>query len=137
MSPIPLSRIRVRSARILVVEDDVSSAECLAEVLAAEGHAVAVALDAYEALASVEDFTPDVAIIDIGLPRVSGIQVAAALRTIARLSDCRYVALTGYTGEDIARAIAAARFDVHMTKPMNVERLLSIVANTARERRAG
>ena len=121
----------------MVVEDDVSSAECLADILAAEGHTVAVALDAYEALASVEDFTPDVAIIDIGLPRVSGIQVAVALRAITRLSDCRYVALTGYTGEDITRAIAAARFDAHMIKPMDVERLLSIVANTARVRRAG
>src|SRR5882724_7360303 len=71
-----------------------------------------------------------IAIIDIGLPRVSGIQVAAALRAIGLLNECRFVALSGYTGDDTTRAIAAARFDVHMTKPMDVERLLSIVAST-------
>jgi two-component system CheB/CheR fusion protein len=65
---------------------------------------------------------------------VSGIGVVTALRALPVLGGCMYIALTGYTGDEIARQIASAGFDVHMTKPVNVEQLLGLV-NGARDRR--
>jgi CheY-like chemotaxis protein len=70
----------------LVVDDDADSAECLAAILSVNRNDVVIALSAAEALATVEDFTPDVAIIDIGLPGETGIQLAAALRALPQLN---------------------------------------------------
>jgi CheY-like chemotaxis protein len=135
-SILPPSRIRVRAVRVLIVEDDFDSAESLAAILGHEGHEgheIVVALSAAEALAEVEDFTPDVALIDIGLPVITGIDVAEKLRALPRLADCKYVALTGYRGGDVTREIESAGFHALITKPMNIEQLLKIVADTGRE----
>jgi PAS domain S-box-containing protein len=108
--------------RILVVDDNVDAVEVLAEALGELGYTVRVAHDGPEALEVVTGFTPEIALLDIGLPVMDGYELAERLR--ARFgATVRLVALTGY-GQDADRARSrAAGFDEHLVKPIELERL--------------
>jgi CheY-like chemotaxis protein len=127
---IPPSGIRERATRVLVVDDDFDSAEVLGVILAAKGYDVRVGLSAKEALAIVEDFTPHVALIDIGLPSTTGYELLAALRANAALGACRYVAVTGYDGKDLAQRSIRAGFHEHLVKPVAIPTLLAAIASS-------
>src|SRR4051812_41384114 len=83
--------------RLLIVEDNVDSAEILSLLLQREGFEVRTALDAQEALSVIDEFLPDVAILDLGLPGITGYELVAKLKTSPGLESCRFVALTGYS----------------------------------------
>jgi signal transduction histidine kinase/ActR/RegA family two-component response regulator len=118
----------VNAVRVLVVDDNVDSAEMLREMLGAVGYDVAIAHDGPSGLALAERFVPDVAVLDIGLEVMDGYEVARRLRESAALAACRLVALTGY-GQDTDRARSkAAGFDAHLVKPVDVETLLDALA---------
>jgi signal transduction histidine kinase len=89
---------RRRHRRVLVVDDNADCAESLRDVLRLDGHEVAVAHDGPAALTKLEEFTADVVLLDVGLPRIDGYMVAHAIRArnAARRSRPRLVALTGY-----------------------------------------
>lgn len=107
--------------RILIVEDQVDSAEALAVALRLEGHDVRVAYDGESGIAAAAELVPDVALLDIALPRLSGYAVAERLRALPGLRDAFLVALTGF-GEDDDRARALeAGFDLHFTKPVDFD----------------
>jgi DNA-binding response OmpR family regulator len=110
--------------RILVVDDNADTARSLAALLEMEDFEVEVALNADAALEAVEDFQPDVAIIDIGMPRVDGYSLCRSLR--ARVSGCRMVA---YSGQPPSKEDQAALFDMHVRKPtVPVEAILALLA---------
>lgn len=113
--------------RVLVVDDNAEAADSLAEIVSLLGHAVEVAYDGPSALDKARAHPPDVVLCDIGLPGMSGYEVAAALRA-AGAASMQLVAVTGYTRpEDLQRA-ARAGFDVHLAKPCDpaqIERLLA------------
>ncbi len=114
--------------RILVVDDNVDAATTLAELLRAYGHEVETAFDAPTALDKLRCFWPSLAILDIGLPGMDGYALAARMRELAVGQPLRLVALTGYgQADDRARALAAG-FDRHMTKPVDFDLLLAVVA---------
>jgi len=124
-----------RSERILVVDDNVDAAETLSRLLRLQAHEVRVAYDGLAALAAARDMNPDVVFLDIGLPKLDGIEVARSLR--ARRDGPRplLVAMTGFgQAEDRART-AAAGFDHHLTKPVD-PKLLQTLMQTARGARA-
>jgi len=112
---------------VLIVEDDEDAAELMQALFAAVGHRTRVARDGIAGLSEVLSRPPDVAFVDIGLPRMDGYEVA---RTIRRSDhgECVYlVALTGYgRPEDRARALAAG-FDVHLVKPLEIHRVTEIL----------
>jgi len=115
-------------SRILIVDDNVDAAMTLAEIVGWMGYEVRAAHDAPGALKSLDSFTPQLAILDIGLPGMNGYELATQLRTLAGLHDLKLIALTGYgEAHDRQRALAA-RFDEHLVKPVTAERLLEIVA---------
>lgn len=110
--------------RILVVDDNVDAADLVAEILALQGHAVAVAHGGREALAQAEAFGPDVIFLDIGMPDMDGYEVAAAVRHAPWGHAPRIVALTAW-GDAASRARATASgFDAHLVKPAPLDFLL-------------
>ncbi|HEY6823076.1 MAG TPA: ATP-binding protein [Steroidobacteraceae bacterium] len=104
------------SQRVLIVDDYADSAESLALLVRSWGHEVTTARDGPAALALVERFAPDIALLDIGLPRMNGYELARQLRALARHRPLRLVAMTGYGREEDRRASRAAGFDLHVIK---------------------
>lgn len=118
--------------RILVVEDDRDSSEILELILASAGYAVRTAADASEALMVAVEHRPEVAIIDIGLPVVSGLDVAIKLQSLPELELCRYIALSGYIGQGLPELTLAAGFQRRLLKPVGAETILQAVAELLR-----
>jgi two-component system, sensor histidine kinase len=117
--------------RVLIVDEDFDSAEILSVVLTQEGFDVQVALEASAALTIIDDFVPDVAIVDIGLPGVNGYELAAALRAKPELSACRFIAVSGYVADRMSELSAKAGFEAHLTKPIRHNDLLRILRDAA------
>ena len=122
MTPVP--------CRVLVVDDNVDAARTMAMLLELEGYQVECAFDGQQALDCVRDRPPDALLLDIGLPRLDGLEVARRLR--AQSGDAArkrlLVAVSGY-GRDQDRAQALqAGFDLHFTKPADPEQLLQVLA---------
>ena len=114
--------------RILVVDDNVDAASMLSMLLEASGHEVLVEHDARAALARVETIRPDVFLLDIGLPEIDGNELARRLRARPATTDALMVAITGYgQAEDRARSWEAG-FDHHFVKPVDLEKLFTILA---------
>jgi len=124
--PEPASRgaepIAAPRRRVLIVDDNADAANSLAMLLGCVGHETQVAYGAPEALVCVESFRPDVALLDIGLPGMSGYELARRLRTLAP-EGLRLVALTGYGQLEDRLQARAAGFDDHLVKPADMEAL--------------
>jgi CheY-like chemotaxis protein len=129
--PAPVPPPKPAPLRILVADDYPDGREMLAFLLERQGHTVAVAPDGPTAIAVAADFAPDVAILDIGMPGVSGYDVAQELRRL-RGESLALVALSGL-GEAADKARAAeAGFDMHFTKPVDINVLSTYLADVGR-----
>lgn len=118
--------------RILVVDDNTDAAEMLAALLAFDGHDVRTAANGPDALDVVREFSPEIAFLDIGLPGMSGFELARRLRAVPGLADATLVAVTGWGRKEDRRESKNAGLDHHLTKPVNPEEILTLVANYAR-----
>lgn len=111
--------------RILLVDDNTDAAELLADMLIMVGHHVVVAHDGPSALDALDGFTPEVALLDIGLPVMDGYELAKQLGERLGAASPRLMAMTGY-GQPSDRARSAeASFEHHFVKPVAVEQLLA------------
>jgi signal transduction histidine kinase len=105
--------------RVLVVDDNVDSADSLALILRLQGHLVETAHDGEDAIAHCENFQPDAILLDIGMPGLDGYQVCERIRMRPWGRDVLMVAQTGWgQAQDRARTLEAG-FDVHLTKPID------------------
>ena len=111
----------VPSRDVLIVEDNADARETLRRLLELQGHRVRVAAEGAAALEAVRDWTPDVALVDIGLPGIDGYEVARRMRASGK--PIRLVAITGYGLPEDRRRTAEAGFDVHLVKPVDHEQL--------------
>jgi PAS domain S-box-containing protein len=118
--------------RILVVDDNVDAADSLSRLLRLHRHEVQVAHDGLAALAAAPGFAPDVVLLDLGMPKLGGLEVAVRLRDDG--SRALLVALTGFGQADDRARTAAAGFDHHLTKPVDPQQLLALLRTV---RRAG
>ncbi|MFI5198712.1 MAG: ATP-binding protein [Thermoanaerobaculia bacterium] len=109
--------------RILVVDDNVEAALTLAELLALEGHETHVAHDGPSAVDAARRLSPDVAILDIGLPGFDGLEAARRLRAEPELRGLLLVALSGWVQPDDRARSRAAGFDHHLAKPVQLKNL--------------
>jgi len=116
------------ACRVLVVDDNQDAAESLQMLLERDGHDVRIAFDGPAALAMGAEFQPEVAFVDIGMPGMSGYELAASVRKQPWGAGIRMVALTGW-GQDSDRLNAKeAGFDDHLVKPAAPETLRRMLA---------
>jgi CheY-like chemotaxis protein len=114
--------------RILVVEDSADARVGVQLLLEQFGHVVDSAADGAEGLAKLDEFRPDVALIDLGLPGMDGYELARAARARPDGRSVRLVAISGYgQAEDRQRALAAG-FDLHLAKPVDPTALQELLA---------
>jgi PAS domain S-box-containing protein len=117
------------SRRILVVDDLVEVAEDMAALLReALGHDVRTAHDGPTALRAAAEFRPELVLLDLGLPGMSGYDVARRLRGLPGLGDVALVALTGWGQEDDRRKTREAGFNHHLVKPVGLKELQPLLA---------
>lgn len=120
--------------RVLIVDDNLDAAETLAMMLELLGQETRQEHDGKSALRAAEEFRPDVVFLDIGLPGLSGHEVASRLRRDLGMTDVYLIALSGYGTEEDRRKSFYAGFDSHLVKPLDPAALPGILA--AAERRA-
>jgi len=114
--------------KILVVDDKVDGAKSLAMLLTMQGHQVQTAHDGPTALQTIKTFHPDIVLLDIGLPGMSGYEVAAQLQDDPERENMLLVALTGYGQPEDRLRSSEAGFDSHLVKPASPQALASIIA---------
>jgi CheY-like chemotaxis protein len=112
---------------VLVVEDNEDTAESLASILRVWGHEAHVTFDGIRALEAVEAFAPHVVVSDLGLPGMTGYELARRLRDRPGLGGVLLVALTGYGREEDGRRAVDAGFDHHLVKPLDLARLADLL----------
>jgi DNA-binding response OmpR family regulator len=122
MSALPQAEAR----RVLVVDDNQDAADSLAMLLSAQGDEVRAAYDGEEALEADRGFLPGIVLLDIGLPKLSGYDVARDIRR-RRGAGVLIVAITGWGQEEDRQRSRDAGFDHHFTKPVDIESLLDVI----------
>ncbi len=123
-----------KGCRVLIVDDNLDAAESLAALLELSGHDVRTAFDGPAGLQAALDHTPDVMLLDIGLPGLTGIEVAERIRRQSTLERIVLVAMTGYGQESDRQRSRDAGFDHHLTKPADfaeLEKILAAVGETS------
>ena len=116
----------VATAKILVIDDNKDAANTLTELLELAGHEVRKANTGEEGLKIAQEFNPSVIFLDIGLPDVTGYEVAKMIRSIETIHNCTLIALTGYGTEADKQMALDSGFDLHLTKPLDYEKLEAI-----------
>jgi len=124
----PVRSSTFTALRILVVDDNCDAADTLAALLGAMGHTTAIANDGHAALRVLAGFAPAVVFLDLGMPGMSGYEVAAAIRKDPRHDGLRLVALTGWGGPADRERSARAGFDLHLTKPATLDTIEAALA---------
>jgi len=113
-----------RRGRVLIVEDNRDSGELLCEMIESEGFSARLAHDGFAALQEFTSFSPDVIVLDIGLPGMDGYEIAGRIRRLESGSRTRLIALTGW-GRSTDRILSKqAGFDDHLVKPVVFSELL-------------
>jgi signal transduction histidine kinase/ActR/RegA family two-component response regulator len=115
------------SQRVLVVDDNQDAAESLCELLADNGYACRLALDGPGGLAAVREFDPDIVLLDLGLPKLDGYEVARRIRAMPRGIERVLIAVTGYGEEQDRSRSAQAGFAAHLVKPVDLDKLLTVI----------
>jgi signal transduction histidine kinase/ActR/RegA family two-component response regulator len=120
--------VRADKQRVLMVDDNQDAVDLLAAMLDFAGYETAKAYDGASAIASAQAWAPDVVILDIGLPDMSGYEVARRLREKAAFTETPLVALSGWGSAEDKRKATAAGFDLHFTKPVDADALCAALA---------
>ncbi|MGQ9427214.1 PAS domain S-box protein [Gilvimarinus sp. F26214L] len=129
--PGALTNVSQTSRRILIVEDNTDSAETLAILLRLNGHEVEVIHNGLEAVEVAERFTPELLLLDIGLPGLDGYEVCRRIRQRPWAEAAVIVALTGWSQDEDRQQSAAAGFDYHIVKPVSYSALSDILAQVS------
>jgi DNA-binding response OmpR family regulator len=112
--------------RILVVDDNEDAADSLAMLLTVRGDEVRIAYDGAQAVEAEQAFHPEVVLLDIGLPKLSGYDVARRIRSV-RGEEVLIIAITGWGQEEDRAQARDAGFDHHFTKPVDFDVLLDLI----------
>jgi CheY-like chemotaxis protein len=117
--------------RVLVVDDNLDAAHTLNLFLAAAGHRVEIAYNALDALDIAKVFSPQVCLLDIGLPDLDGNELARRLRRLPQTAGATLIAATGYGRQQDRDAAHEAGFDHYMVKPVNTLQLSELLVSAS------
>jgi CheY-like chemotaxis protein len=112
---------------VLIVEDRDDTRIALRRLLVLDGYRVREAADGHAALAALFAEPPDVALIDLGLPGIDGLEVARQARTNPLLANVRLIALTGHGRPEDRQSMIEAGFDEHLIKPVTAPELFAAI----------
>jgi signal transduction histidine kinase len=126
--PEPVPAEPALGCRILVVDDNRDAATSLAELLQLCGHETRIAYDGLEAVQMAQNFRPDAVLLDIGLPKLNGFEVAHKIRQQDWGKDVMLVALTGWGQDEDRRMSTEAGFNAHLVKPADPVALMELLA---------
>jgi CheY-like chemotaxis protein len=127
-TPIPI----ITKLRVVVADDNLDAIEILAMFLERAGHIVHTAYDGAAALAAIKSFKPDVAVLDIGMPKMDGYEVARELRSDPTSPSLVLIALTGWGQAEDHRKSREAGFDYHLIKPVQPSTLVKLLSSASR-----
>ncbi|MBZ2207434.1 hybrid sensor histidine kinase/response regulator [Massilia soli] len=125
----PAAYISAESYRILLADDNVDFVNSIGALLSAMGHSVVITHNGPDALTAAARFCPDYAFLDIGLPKMSGYDLARGIRKLPCGSITLLVAVTGWGQEKDRQLAFEAGFDHHMVKPVRFEQIEEILSN--------
>lgn len=128
---LPQSGAPTRSLRILLIDDNADAVQSLGQLLEVSGHTVAHADTGRQGIARAAEFLPDVVVIDIGLPDLTGFEVAATLRRSPATARCMLVALSGYTAMAMKERGRSAGFDHYLIKPVDMPQFEGLLHGVA------
>jgi CheY-like chemotaxis protein len=112
-----------------VVDDNADAADMLSMVLSLAGHSVGMVNHGLEVLDRAREFRPDIVLLDLGLPGLSGFEIAQQLRASSDLKHVTLIALTGYGQDEDRRQSRAHGFDHHVVKPVDLDALSELINN--------
>lgn len=118
--------------RVLVVDDNVDAAATLAQLVQLLGHDTAVAFDGLQALEIARTVRPDIVLLDLGMPRLDGIETAKRLRAAPGGAAVYIAAVTGWGQEGDRARTRDAGFDLHLVKPVDIDALTQLLARPRR-----
>jgi PAS domain S-box-containing protein len=127
--PEPAAAEPSHERRILIVDDNVDAADSLAMLLEITGNKTYMAHDGVEAVEAIEEHRPEVVLLDIGLPRLTGHEVCRQVRQQPWGKDIVMIALTGWGQEDDRRQSEEAGFNGHLVKPVDYDKLLELLSS--------
>ncbi len=111
----------------MIADDNADAADSLAELLRMDGHEVHVAYDGQQALAHFRRYDPDAVLLDIGMPKLTGLDVARAIRRLPAVRRVTLIAITGWGQSQDRLAAIEAGFDHHTTKPVDPAHILGLI----------
>ncbi|MBC7984068.1 MAG: response regulator [Candidatus Obscuribacterales bacterium] len=120
--------------RVLIADDNVDGAESLAILLASEGYEIRTAFNGQDALRIATEFVPDVAVLDIGMPKLNGYEVAKKIKDTAPHSPITLIALTGWNQPEDRRRSREGGFDHHFAKPVDMTQLKNALIEASQRR---
>jgi CheY-like chemotaxis protein len=129
------SILSFHGVRVLVVDDHEDAAQAMSRLLARRGCEVRIAHDGPAGFSVAQQFKPDVLLLDLGLPRINGYDLARQLRMNAGTSDALFIAVSGYAQENDREIALKAGFDQHFPKPVDMHALSTAILNRMNERR--
>ena len=132
--PAPGDAPAPRRLRVLVADDERDTVMTLAAILQDEGYEVREVYRGSEVLRMVRDFDPDVALIDIGMPGMTGYDVARELRQVFGAGRPLLIAVTGWKMPSDRILAQLAGFDHHLAKPFDSSALLELIAQVPKEK---
>jgi CheY-like chemotaxis protein len=123
--------VSTTTCRVLIVDDNTDAADSLAMILDLLGHTTKSVTNPFDAVDAARAFSPDLIFLDIGMPGMSGYDVARALRTDLPAAGAKLVALTGWGQPEDRRRSEEAGFDYHLVKPAALASIETICREVA------
>jgi CheY-like chemotaxis protein len=112
---------------VLIVDDNVDAADSLRLMLEIRGHEVRATYDGSSALETLKEFDAEVVLLDLGMPRMDGLEVARRIRSLPLRATPRLIALTGWGQPEDKQRTSEAGFDAHLTKPADALALAELI----------